>query len=537
MGPDVMEAGARARADMESRKEFNRRMARMLDDDDRDKDALAALVEEAAERGIKNSKVEQAVQILTREKATKEAKRALKKATKNADEKGLAEALEKAIALGMKGDEVEKAKSLQGRLEEEKELASGVRAALKAIDVKTDGTKGIRPADLEPLLEAMEEAKAQGLSDDSPFMKQAKEAQARIENVLVVQAEVAKALESDKMRVMKKALDKAEEADLGNSSLVKKLRARLREAEKARSKAAVEDDLDVEAVPSLDDEEMKRLREEKMKKASHPKFLFVKYPKIRTPDEFARGVMLNKKKVKAAQLRWQPSVVPTSLIDYANKELAKAATKIHRSILGYTGDKSMSFPATLAQDILTKGLEFPDLVDEIYVQLCKHLTHNPRPESAVRGWQIMCMCVGTFPPSRDYENFLLNFILDHKDGAGAIGNYARYSLRRLEGILNSGPSGFVPSVEEIQAYKERPPILATIELVDGTPLTEDLPITPDLNVAKVLDICTHFLELSDSRMDSFGIFVEDVSRVGAARLLLRLLLFGVAHARARATAR
>ena len=107
-------------------------------------------------------------------------------------------------------------------------------------------------------------------------------------------------------------------------------------------------------------------------------------------------------------------------------------------------------PARLLQDILTKGLEMPDLVDEIYIQLCKHLTHNPRPESSVRGWQLLCMCVGTFPPSRDFENFLLNFILEHKDGAGAIGNYARYSLRRLEGILNSGPSGFVPSVEEIQ---------------------------------------------------------------------------------------
>jgi len=510
MGPEVMEAGERARAEIEGRKEFNRKLQRVLDDDDRDKDALTAMLEEARELGIKNSKVEQAEQIIVREKQTKEAKKALKRATKNADEKALAEALEKAIALGMKGEDVDKAKSFQARLEEEKELASGVRAALKTINVKADGNKGIRPADLEPLLEAMEEAKAQGLSDDSPFMKQAKEAQARIESVLVVQAEVAKALESDNMRSMKRVLDKAEEAELGNSSLVKKLRARLREMEKARSKAAI-DDIDVDdAVPSLDDEEMKRLREEKMKKASHPKYVFVKFPKIRSPDEFARGVMLQKKKVKAAQLRWQPSVVPTSLIDFANKDLAKAATKIHRNILGYTGDKSMSFPATLAQDILTKGLEFPDLVDEIYVQLCKHLTHNPRPESAVRGWQIMCMCVGTFPPSRDFENYLLNFILDHKDGAGAIGNYARYSLRRLEGILNSGPSGFVPSVDEIQAYKERPPILATIELVDGTPLTEDLPITPDLNVAKVLDICTHFLELTDPRMDSFGIFVEDV---------------------------
>jgi len=136
--------------------------------------------------------------------------------------------------------------------------------------------------------------------------------------------------------------------------------------------------------------------------------------------------------------------------------------------------------------------------------------NNPKPESIARGWQLMCMCVGTFPPSREFENHLLNYVLEKKDSTGAVGNYARYSLRRLEGMLSSGASGFVPSVEEIQSYKERPPILATIELVDGTPLTEELPVTPDLNVAKVLEICTHFLDLQDERANTFGVFVVDV---------------------------
>ena len=59
----------------------------------------------------------------------------------------------------MKGEEVDKAKKFQARLEEEKELSSGVRAALKGINVKAESNKGVRPADLEPLLEAMEEAR------------------------------------------------------------------------------------------------------------------------------------------------------------------------------------------------------------------------------------------------------------------------------------------------------------------------------------------------------------------------------------------
>jgi len=89
-------------------------------------------------------------------------------------------------------------------------------------------------------------------------------------------------------------------------------------------------------------------------------------------------------------------------------------------------------------------------------------------------------------------------------------NYAKYCHRTLDGILASGASGFVPSTDEIQAYKERPPVLATVELVDGTLLTEELPVTPDLNVGKVVEICTHFLELTDPRSDTMGIFVYDI---------------------------
>ena len=485
---------AAAREALKKRQAFVRKLVDAMDADPVDKEALQALIDEAGELKIRGAKVDAAVALLNRDRAQKEGKKLLKKAMKGTDEKALAEAIERAIQVGFAGEELDTAKTKCKQLSEEKELSGDVRAAMKALTVKADSKNGVSKSDVEPLDKAIAEARAKGLSDDSPFLVQAIEARDKVKTIVSLQSEINKVIETENLRQMKKLLDKAEDADLSNSALVKKLRARVRELERARSVAALADDGMEESSPSLDDEEMKRQREEKMKKASNAKFAWDRYSKIRSGDDFARSIFLNKKKVKFLQLKWQNSVIPTSVLDYVNKDLAKLGTRVHKCILGYTGDKSMSFPATLAQDILQKGLECPDLVDEIYVQLCKHLTNNPRPESAVRAWQLMCMSVGTFPPSRDFENHLINFILQHKDGAGAVGNYARYSLRRLEGILNSGPSGFVPSVEEIQAYKERPPILATIELVDGTPLTEDLPITPDLNVAKVLDICYHFLE-------------------------------------------
>ncbi|RYY36710.1 hypothetical protein EON62_01575, partial [archaeon] len=411
---------------------------------------------------------------------------------------------------GVDGLEVNAAKAQKLRLEEENELAGDVRATMKMIDVKLESKAGVGEQDLQLLTDAITDASGKGLTDQSPFMQEARRAVERVQTLLKLQEEMASMLGKDNMRAIRKVLDQAEDMNLSNSPAAKRLREHLRSLEVARAHAATDETADVAAGPSLSDDEMKRQRDEKWRKAAMPKYQWVKYSRMRSADEFAKGILLNKSRVKAGQLRWANSVIPTSMLDFTNKELIKCAVRINKNVLGYCGEKSMSFPATLAQDILGKGLEVPDLVDEVYVQICKHLTSNPHPESCVRAWQLLCMCVGTFPPSRDFEPYLINFILEHKEAAGAIGNYARYSLRRLEGILNSGPSGFIPSVEELQAYKERPPILATIELVDGTPLTEDLPITPDLNVGKVLDICTHFLELVDPRMQYFGVFVEDV---------------------------
>ena len=244
-----------------------------------------------------------------------------------------------------------------------------------------------------------------------------------------------------------------------------------RKAEQARRTAAEAAEA---AQAAADAEETTRRRDAKLKKARNSNFAFTNFPGIRTPDDFVRGLLFGKAAAKQAQLQWQSSVIPYSMLVLGgNKELAKKAIKIHRSILGYTGDKSMSFPATLAQDILTKGMEHPALMDEIYVQLCKQLTRNPGAASLTRTWHLLCMCAGTFPPSRDYENYLLNFILERPPAEdGVINLYSDYALHRLESIIRSGPSGFVPTVDEIQAYSLRPPILVAIELVDGTPLAE-----------------------------------------------------------------
>ena len=120
------------------------------------------------------------------------------------------------------------------------------------------------------------------------------------------------------------------------------------------------------------------------------------------------------------------------------------------------GDKQMPYPGMLAQEILTTGLQNKGIRDEIYLLLIKQLTGNPRPESIAKGWQLMSLCLGTFPPSHDFEGFLMHYLVDKRDkGKGAICDYARYCLRTLEATLSNGEgTGFVPAIEEILAFRE-----------------------------------------------------------------------------------
>jgi myosin heavy subunit len=320
-------------------------------------------------------------------------------------------------------------------------------------------------------------------------------------------------LKSGDKATMRKALDNLENLDVGGPD-VREAKDILRAEELARRAASAKDG--TSPVTNYDEAEAARsLRHEIARQA---RFILRNYPALRSPDDFAKGMLFSKALVKENFLIWQKDPVPKSLTDLQRNE-NKVAVQIFKDLLGYMGDKQMPFPAMLAHDILSKGFESPGLRDEIYIQIVKQISRNARAESIAKGWQMMCMCAATFPPSVDFENFLLHFILDrYESSKGAVRDYAKYCLRILDGMLSAGEgSGFVPSVEEIQAYKERPPILATIELVDGNVITEDLPITPDFNVKKVLEICSGWLDLKDERSATIGMFVVDMGDNEEAR--------------------
>ncbi len=124
--------------------------------------------------------------------------------------------------------------------------------------------------------------------------------------------------------------------------------------------------------------------------------------------------------------------------------------------------------------ILGEGLTHGELRDEIYCQLMKQLSGNPNTfvgsllllgyclmshshrESVFRGWQLMCVLLITFPPSKNIETYVRSFMQQHlSKQEGRVDIMAKYCLRRLSFISRKGPRSKPPSTAEIEIASVR----------------------------------------------------------------------------------
>jgi len=96
-----------------------------------------------------------------------------------------------------------------------------------------------------------------------------------------------------------------------------------------------------------------------------------------------------------------------------------------------------------------------ELRDEIYCQVMKQLTSNPSTESVFRGWQLLCVLLVTFPPSKNFEGSLHSYIHQATSTQeGRVDVMAKYCLRRLDNISRKGPRGKPPTLAEIETASD-----------------------------------------------------------------------------------
>lgn len=169
---------------------------------------------------------------------------------------------------------------------------------------------------------------------------------------------------------------------------------------------------------------------------------------------FRRRVPMNE------MLKWTKDSIKQPLI-MLNKELYKDALKCFKLIQMVMGDRPRKShnggDIEDIQTILTCGITKGQMRDEIYVQTCKQLHNNPNGSSIKKGWEILCIISVTFPPSKNLEAYLTNFVQqNHKNTENQVNIMSQHVSTKLKRVCMRGAKGKVLTAAEINRAKEAP---------------------------------------------------------------------------------
>eukprot|EP01135_Chromosphaera_perkinsii_P007986 Nk52_evm58s1073 gene=Nk52_evmTU58s1073 len=178
--------------------------------------------------------------------------------------------------------------------------------------------------------------------------------------------------------------------------------------------------------------------------------------------------------------------LPNSSLSLKNVHKEALATfSLIQYIMGDRPDiniKGVHSQLTALQSLMSKGVLHPVLRDEIYVQICKQTSKNPNQESLLQGWLTIALASRLFPPSRNLEAFVKNYmessflknnrvsicsetmvkktdelIEEYVQDCLASGNsvylideLARFSHKRLTQICETGARSRAPTLKEIE---------------------------------------------------------------------------------------
>lgn len=137
-----------------------------------------------------------------------------------------------------------------------------------------------------------------------------------------------------------------------------------------------------------------------------------------------------KRKATDRLLSWQQELLKTAVLksvqNQGGNELVAEATYIFRQVTSFMRDRMATASSSretdrdFAYSILENLLVAPSPViyDEVYCQICKQLHNNPNIASTVRGWQLLNICLASFPPSPELAPFLINFAAQNMSSVG-----------------------------------------------------------------------------------------------------------------------
>ncbi|KAI9442664.1 MyTH4 domain-containing protein [Lactarius indigo] len=229
-----------------------------------------------------------------------------------------------------------------------------------------------------------------------------------------------------------------------------------------------------------------------------------------------------------------------------SRPLHKDAVRVFRAVQRLMGDSEKGATAGSntprleeARWLLGEGLANGELRDEVYCQVMKQLDKQSKcvMDSTFRGWQLLCVLLVTFPPSKNFEPYLHAFLSQHT-------GMTQGRVDRLAAIAKKGPRGKPPSLAEIETASDAAfnpstfgePLDAVFRLQERTYPTQRVPIVLPFLADGVLATRRDKVAALKMRLDRGSYTLEGVDdpHVPASlfKLWLRELMYNDCIARA-----
>ncbi|XP_065142943.1 unconventional myosin-VIIa [Paramisgurnus dabryanus] len=136
-----------------------------------------------------------------------------------------------------------------------------------------------------------------------------------------------------------------------------------------------------------------------------------------------------------------------------HEELSQDACQAFTAILKYMGDypsKRTRSVSELTDQIFEGALKAEPLKDEIFCQIIKQLTENHVKYSEEKGWELLWLCTGLFPPSNMLLAHVQKFLQSKKHHP-----VAPDCMQRLQKALRNGSRKYPPHLVEVEAIQHK----------------------------------------------------------------------------------
>ncbi|XP_063819685.1 unconventional myosin-XVB-like [Pseudophryne corroboree] len=199
--------------------------------------------------------------------------------------------------------------------------------------------------------------------------------------------------------------------------------------------------------------------------------------------------------------------IPESLIYYTDKEMNDQSTNNFMTLMRFMGDQQYreQDDVKCIYEILLLCREKPLLRDEVYCQVLKQITENPKQESCNRGWILLSLLTGYFLPTPTLLPCVTKYLQD------ATGTYQEISMSCQEHLRHSllyhGRRHLPPRKELEALLSGRVSRRLVIMLAGGAEFTTKIK-TFTVAADVIPQICEELLVSEPSEMEEFAIFAN-----------------------------